>query len=80
MSSKLVKVLALLFLITVFVLPASPQVVKKKKSVSKKISIKPGKVVIYNMKYEQVRCLGFLPERNQLKAVVDVKLSSGYKV
>jgi hypothetical protein len=31
-----------------------------------------------NTKYEELRCLGFHPERDQLEAIIEVKLPSGY--
>jgi hypothetical protein len=80
MNGKFFKILTVLLLITVVVLPtsASAQVVKKKKVDFTKAKLKMPKMVLYNIKNEQLKCLGFYPERNMLKAMVDVKLSTGY--
>jgi hypothetical protein len=43
------------------------------------VQIKPVLPMKANTKYEELRCIGFYPERDLLKAVIDVKLSYGYK-
>ena len=43
------------------------------------VKIKPVKIIQFNTKYEELRCLGFYPERGLLKAVIDVKLPYGFK-
>ena len=78
MSSKIFKILTVLLLITVFVLPASAQTAAKKKVRLRNVKVKPGIKAIYNKKYEVVKCMGFHPESNMLKAIVDVHLSKGY--
>jgi len=43
------------------------------------LKLKAVKPMKYNTKYEELRCLGFYPEQDLLEAIVDVKLSYGYK-
>jgi hypothetical protein len=43
------------------------------------LKIKPVKLIKTNTKYEELGCIGFHTERNLIEAVLDVKLSSGYK-
>lgn len=78
MSSKIFKILTVLLLITVFVLPAPAQTAVKKKARFWNVKLKPGIKALYNTKYEVVKCMGFHPESNMLKAIVDVHLSRGY--
>jgi len=41
-------------------------------------SFKPVKVIVGDTTYEELKCVGFNPDLNRLKAVVWVKLDSGY--
>lgn len=43
------------------------------------LKIKPVLPMKANTKYEELRCVGFYPESDLLEAVIDVKLSYGYK-
>lgn len=43
------------------------------------VKIKPVLHMKNNTKYEELRCVGFYPESDFLEAVIDVKLSYGYK-
>ena len=92
MLKKFSKTLLILLLITVFVLPAFAQRVEKERAEFKKLitqnpnyfgtlskfKLKPVKKIWYNKKYEEVKCLGFYPERSLLKAIIHVKLPYGY--
>ncbi len=41
--------------------------------------MKPVKPMKANTKYEELKCIGFYPDRDLLEAVIDVKLPYGYK-
>ncbi|MHC4727150.1 MAG: hypothetical protein ACYS17_07945 [Planctomycetota bacterium] len=41
--------------------------------------IEPVKPMKFNKKYEEIKCLGFYPEQDLLKAIISVKLPYGYK-
>lgn len=43
------------------------------------VKIEPVKPMKANTKYEELRCIGFYPERDLLEAIFDVKLPYGYK-
>lgn len=43
------------------------------------MGLKPVKIMKFNTKYEEIRCIGFYPEQDLLEAVIDVKLHYGYK-
>lgn len=43
------------------------------------VKIKPVKPMKANTKYEELRCIGFCPDTDQLEAIIDVKLPYGYK-
>lgn len=43
------------------------------------VKIKPVLHMKHNTKYEELRCVGFYPKSDFLEAVIDVKLSYGYK-
>ena len=43
------------------------------------VQIPPVSIIKNNTKYEEIKCIGFYPEQNLLKAVIDVKLPVGYK-
>jgi hypothetical protein len=43
------------------------------------VKIKPVLPMKTNTKYEELRCVGFYPESDFLEAVIDIKLSYGYK-
>lgn len=42
------------------------------------VDMTPQQLMQGNTKYEELRCLGFHPERDQLEAVIEVKLPYGY--
>lgn len=44
-----------------------------------KMEVKPVKLIKNNTKYEELNCLGFYPEQDLLKAIIDIKLSYGYR-
>jgi hypothetical protein len=43
------------------------------------VNLKPVKPMKGNTKYEELRCIGFYPDSDLLEAIIDVKLSYGYK-